>query len=351
MNNEKRSLGNSRRTSTKKNISSLFDEALRSINDMSNLIPLEDPMPFTIPSNPMTYLNMWQFSQYHPFNQFPMYNPSPTNFIKPINSKADGNLSKEILKAVANQESNKKEAKEVEEVNDNKEMSVRKEQRKLNERQVFSPKESIKVTSFNVTLPLLKSEEHIQTVPRVRQLKPSADNIPISHTGKTFEELLEEKLKEDPFNHNMNRPVKKKQFLKRKSNQIKPAPTKKFTYYSDKVSKENVPAEIDKNIEVSIPKKRSISQAFLTKGKGTGGGIGNTNTHDKKIENNQEGEINEIRTSVAEFKRLEQQCQRPTLEKNEEDKNSICEIQSDGETCNKTEDKLKVLFYYNFKGT
>eukprot|EP00826_Nyctotherus_ovalis_P064035 TRINITY_DN9389_c0_g1_i7.p1 TRINITY_DN9389_c0_g1~~TRINITY_DN9389_c0_g1_i7.p1 ORF type:complete len:864 (-),score=268.01 TRINITY_DN9389_c0_g1_i7:774-3365(-) len=241
---------------SKKSISTMFDEALKSVNDISDLIPPSAETPaapsFSFPfapynpgavgvpmHNPNDMMHfMPPFPQYQrmqnqmgaPANQIPMNNftlgpiyqpnikPSPDQKAEPVN-------------------------------NSNK------------------PKQPFNAEPTYKKQPNHKAQDvglHAEQRVRGSVQRRAEDELPIKCAGKTFEELLEEKLMTSPSKapapnkpRNTSRTVEKKAFLKRKSANVRAAPAKKkYAYYADKFAKNDSVEETKKSTPKKLPKFR-----------------------------------------------------------------------------------------------
>ena len=356
----------------KKTISNMFDDALKSVNDISDLVPSSssalptetrpvnnpqvNPMQFMSPfmmfnpaikqtappsnsqymPNEMLYMNMLahlsqyqglmqQFQQQQPAPVMPqlVQHAAPQSVVPPtmvapsVVQKMDprsyqdftlgpqmGFAQKEITKVqqVVKSRYNTAQAEpQIETVPEVKPEIVR-EERNTIEATLPVAAPAIQTTSKTVVVenaeipannpPPTEPERKVRReIPRKSSV---VDEVPIKHTNKTFEQLLEENLTSGPKPaqgrpSNLSKPkkpVEKKEFLKRKSSNIKPTVNaKKYTYFSDKVA-EQQPGVFDgegtkpmesarEEKKYSTAKKAGKSGSkFLAKGKGTGGGVG-----------------------------------------------------------------------------
>ena len=248
----------------KKSISTMFDEALKSVNDISDLLPPQTApstnppfqYPF-IPYNSGTFPQqmcspndmmqmMAQFSQYQQMiQQNQMVPPMVPNQI-PITNPNNFTLGP------SSQQKPKIPSKQIPQYTKTSEY----DERPLPAKSKFDFYEDEKTenkppTKRNPIDPTYNKPRKPTEVPVIQN---KSEGLPIKHTNKTFEQLLEEKLKsnqdqtEPKERIQEKKPVEKKPFLKRKSAMVKATGGKKFAYYADKFNKEEGSEEVKKPI-------------------------------------------------------------------------------------------------------
>ena len=409
----------------KKTMSALFDEAIKSINDVStlptsNTPTMINPMPYAqqpymmfnpamnmmprpnfappqMQPNDMMYLNfLAQFSQYQGYmqqmqkGQVPMPQtmmpameqrlPTSNQMPEPMPPASPAlQISKKATPTACSKSRYSELQAELESINAEKPEELHKNTEEV----VSAPEVCAAPTPMRrpvqekreVEVSDQKNPENVRGVNRNRRTeKPTVDDIPIRANNKPFEQIIEEKLcgtskQKDELGlgraaetsaGKSKKPVGKKQFLKRKSQAVKLASTaKKFNYFSDKFERDGATAtEVEQMADdekKAVAKRRKGASGFLTKGKGTGGGIiGKPSSSSKAkpkstpkpapiddVEQDAPEEEKKIvvklagkgavdmRTSVAEFEKLEEECKKGVPKTAEDmEQISLSEIQA-----------------------
>lgn len=235
---------------SKKSISAMFDEALKSVNDISDLIPPSEvpapsfPFPFA-PCNLAAGVPVYNpHDVVHFMPHFPQYQRMQNQMGAPVNQMPANNFT---LGPVYQPSVKSSPGQNAEHQADRPSPHNK-------------PKQSFNAEPHKVQDAGLRAEQRAKGSVQKR----AEDEVPIKCTRKTFEELLEEKLMTTPSRapapgkpRNTSKPVEKKAFLKRKSGAVRAAPAKKkYTYYADKFAKNNSMEEAKKSTPKKPPKFR-----------------------------------------------------------------------------------------------
>ena len=243
-------IGNNETSSSKskRSISTMFNEALKSVNDISDLIP---------PPTESSAVPSFQF----PFMPYPtgapLHNPNDMFRIIPSYQKMQqvGFPENQMANVGANNftlgPSYQYNTKALPEQHEHKAELVKFQEEEpvkpvYNRKQPAPPK----LKNQEESSPPARQKRRVRESP---QKKNIIEAIQIKHTEKTFEQLLEEKLASTSNKNstsekssNTSKPVAKRAYLKRKSMNVKAEPVKKYSYYADKFNKQDSSEEVKK---------------------------------------------------------------------------------------------------------